>query len=113
FLTAYQPDRGLRERVEAALATLTTQGRAVGYYVVAALQDPGRRSCRSGICSRTGSRCGWTNRSRQTWCSVTAPATAPVEPRPPDATVGPPTRRTLENELPAQCHRQPNKVTKD
>ena len=40
FLTAYQPDRKLRERVKAALATLTTQGRAVGYCVVAALQDP-------------------------------------------------------------------------
>ncbi len=40
FLTAYQPDRKLRERVMAALATLTTQGRAVGYCVVAALQDP-------------------------------------------------------------------------
>jgi len=40
FLTAYQPDKHLRERVKAALATLTTQGRAVGYCVVAALQDP-------------------------------------------------------------------------
>jgi DNA segregation ATPase FtsK/SpoIIIE, S-DNA-T family len=40
FLTAYQPDRQLREGVKAALATLTTQGRAVGYCVVAALQDP-------------------------------------------------------------------------
>src|SRR5262245_39039884 len=40
FLTAYQPDRQLRERVKAALAMLTTQGRAVGYCVVAALQDP-------------------------------------------------------------------------
>ena len=40
FLTAYQPDKDLRERVKAALATLTTQGRAVGYCVVAALQDP-------------------------------------------------------------------------
>jgi DNA segregation ATPase FtsK/SpoIIIE, S-DNA-T family len=40
FLTAYQPDRKLRERVHNALATLTTQGRAVGYSVVAALQDP-------------------------------------------------------------------------
>jgi DNA segregation ATPase FtsK/SpoIIIE, S-DNA-T family len=40
FLTAYQPDRNLRDRVKAALATLTTQGRAVGYCVVAALQDP-------------------------------------------------------------------------
>jgi S-DNA-T family DNA segregation ATPase FtsK/SpoIIIE len=40
FLTAYQPDRNLRERIMNALATLTTQGRAVGYCVVAALQDP-------------------------------------------------------------------------
>jgi len=40
FLTAYQPDRKLRDRVMAALATLTTQGRAVGYCVIAALQDP-------------------------------------------------------------------------
>ncbi len=40
FLTAYQPDRKLRERALAAIATLTTQGRAVGYCVVAALQDP-------------------------------------------------------------------------
>jgi len=40
FLTAYQADRKLRERIIAALATLTTQGRAVGYCVVAALQDP-------------------------------------------------------------------------
>jgi S-DNA-T family DNA segregation ATPase FtsK/SpoIIIE len=39
-LTAYQPDRKLRERVMNSLATLTTQGRAVGYCVVAALQDP-------------------------------------------------------------------------
>ena len=36
FLTAYQRDRELRERIMAALATLTTQGRAVGYCVVAA-----------------------------------------------------------------------------
>ena len=40
FLTAYHPDKGLRERIKADLATLTTQGRAVGYAVVAALQDP-------------------------------------------------------------------------
>ena len=40
FLTAYQADRKLRERTLAALATLTTQGRAVGYCVAAALQDP-------------------------------------------------------------------------
>jgi len=40
FLTAYQADRKLKERILAALATLTTQGRAVGYCMVAALQDP-------------------------------------------------------------------------
>jgi S-DNA-T family DNA segregation ATPase FtsK/SpoIIIE len=40
FLTAYQPDKNLRARIMAALATLTTQGRAAGYSVVAALQDP-------------------------------------------------------------------------
>jgi DNA segregation ATPase FtsK/SpoIIIE, S-DNA-T family len=40
FLTAYQADRKLKDRTLAALATLTTQGRAVGYCVVAALQDP-------------------------------------------------------------------------
>ncbi|MEO3853536.1 FtsK/SpoIIIE domain-containing protein [Acrocarpospora sp. B8E8] len=40
FLTAYQPDRGLKARIGAALATLTTQGRAVGVGVVATLQDP-------------------------------------------------------------------------
>jgi S-DNA-T family DNA segregation ATPase FtsK/SpoIIIE len=40
FLTAYQPERKMRERIMNALATLTTQGRAAGYCVVAALQDP-------------------------------------------------------------------------
>ncbi|NJP27556.1 cell division protein FtsK [Microbispora sp. SCL1-1] len=40
FLTAYQSDKRLRQRITAALATLTTQGRAVGVGVMAALQDP-------------------------------------------------------------------------
>ncbi|MFI6454216.1 FtsK/SpoIIIE domain-containing protein [Streptosporangium amethystogenes] len=40
FLTAYQNDKGLKLRITAALATLTTQGRAVGIGVMAALQDP-------------------------------------------------------------------------
>ncbi|MEU4228915.1 FtsK/SpoIIIE domain-containing protein [Nonomuraea sp. NPDC026600] len=40
FLTAYQADRDLKRRISAALATLTTQGRAVGIGVLAALQDP-------------------------------------------------------------------------
>jgi S-DNA-T family DNA segregation ATPase FtsK/SpoIIIE len=40
FLTAYHPSKTLRDQIKADLATLTTQGRAVGYCVVAALQDP-------------------------------------------------------------------------
>jgi S-DNA-T family DNA segregation ATPase FtsK/SpoIIIE len=40
FLTAYQPERNLRRRAEAAIATLTSQGRSVGVCVVGALQDP-------------------------------------------------------------------------
>jgi S-DNA-T family DNA segregation ATPase FtsK/SpoIIIE len=40
FLTAYLTDRAIRDRIKAALATLTTQGRAAGFSVVAALQDP-------------------------------------------------------------------------
>jgi S-DNA-T family DNA segregation ATPase FtsK/SpoIIIE len=39
-LTAYAPDRKLRDRVTHALSLLLTQGRAVGFAVVAALQDP-------------------------------------------------------------------------
>ena len=40
FLTAYQPERDLRKRAEAAIATLTSQGRSVGVCVVGTLQDP-------------------------------------------------------------------------
>jgi S-DNA-T family DNA segregation ATPase FtsK/SpoIIIE len=36
----YCPDRKIRERVTQALAVLLTQGRVVGYVVIAALQDP-------------------------------------------------------------------------
>jgi DNA segregation ATPase FtsK/SpoIIIE, S-DNA-T family len=39
-LTAYLPDRKLRDRITQSLAVLLTQGRAVGVSVVAALQDP-------------------------------------------------------------------------
>jgi S-DNA-T family DNA segregation ATPase FtsK/SpoIIIE len=39
-LTAYLPDRKLRDRIGHALSLLLTQGRAVGFTVVAALQDP-------------------------------------------------------------------------
>ncbi|MFD3686470.1 cell division protein FtsK [Nocardiopsis sp. NPDC058631] len=40
FLTAYHPDRDVRKRAENAIATLTSQGRSVGFGVLAALQDP-------------------------------------------------------------------------
>ena len=40
FLTAYQPDKQIGQRISAALATLATQGRSVGVGVMAALQDP-------------------------------------------------------------------------
>jgi S-DNA-T family DNA segregation ATPase FtsK/SpoIIIE len=39
-LTAYCTDRDAKKRIEAALSLLLSQGRAVGYYVIAALQDP-------------------------------------------------------------------------
>jgi S-DNA-T family DNA segregation ATPase FtsK/SpoIIIE len=43
FLTAYQPDRKLRERIMNALATLTTQDRAVGYCVSPRYRTRARR----------------------------------------------------------------------
>ena len=39
-LTAYCPDRKIKDRIKAALSLLLSQGRAPGYLVVAALQDP-------------------------------------------------------------------------
>ncbi len=40
FLTAYQPERDLRKRAEAAIATLTSQGRRSASASWRALQDP-------------------------------------------------------------------------
>ncbi|WP_454114337.1 hypothetical protein [Microbacterium lacticum] len=39
-LTAYETDRDLLRRANAAIATLASQGRAVGFVVFACLQDP-------------------------------------------------------------------------
>lgn len=39
FLTTHRPDRDIRRRAENAIATLTSQGRSVGFCVLAALQD--------------------------------------------------------------------------
>ena len=76
FLTAYQADRKLRERTLAALATLTTQGRAVGYAWSPRCKTRAKKSSTSATCSPTRSPCGWTNPTRWTWCSATAPTTA-------------------------------------
>jgi len=39
-LTAYLTDRHAKDRIKAALGLLLTQGRAAGFHVVAAVQDP-------------------------------------------------------------------------
>lgn len=39
-LTAYCPDRAIRQRIGSAMSRLLSKGRAVGVHVVAALQDP-------------------------------------------------------------------------
>jgi DNA segregation ATPase FtsK/SpoIIIE, S-DNA-T family len=45
-LIAYNPDRDLTRRAEAALAIVLSQGRAVGYRVFAFLQDPRKETVR-------------------------------------------------------------------
>jgi len=40
YITAMMPDKKLRTRAEDAIATLLSQGRAVGYSLVGAVQDP-------------------------------------------------------------------------
>ena len=39
-LSTYHTERDLKKRAEAALSLLLSQGRAVGYHVIAAAQDP-------------------------------------------------------------------------
>jgi len=39
-LTSYCPDKKIKDRIRAALQMLLSQGRAVGYLVIAAVQDP-------------------------------------------------------------------------
>ncbi len=45
YLSVYMPDKKLRERADKAVRTILTQGRAPGYAVVAAIQDPRVESC--------------------------------------------------------------------
>ncbi|GGT00123.1 hypothetical cell division FtsK/SpoIIIE protein [Planobispora rosea] len=40
FLTAYVDDRKIRDAINSRLSTLSTQGRSVGFTLIAALQDP-------------------------------------------------------------------------
>jgi S-DNA-T family DNA segregation ATPase FtsK/SpoIIIE len=90
-LTAYV-ERDDRRRIGAALSLLLSQGRAVGVVVVAALQDPARKSCRSGICSRPASPWRSSRRSRPTSYSGAVPGsgarTAPASRSPLPASAG-------------------------
>jgi hypothetical protein len=45
YLTAYQADRKLRERAQAAISALLSAGRAPGFAVIAAVQDPRKEVC--------------------------------------------------------------------
>lgn len=45
YLAAYMPDKKLRERADKAVRVLLTQGRAPGYAVVGAVQDPRVETC--------------------------------------------------------------------
>ena len=58
FLTAYQPDRKLREKIMNALATLDHPGPGGRLLGVAALQDPRKDVLAIRNLFPTGSRCG-------------------------------------------------------
>lgn len=45
YLSVYMPDKKLRERADKAVRTILTQGRAPGYAIIAALQDPRIEAC--------------------------------------------------------------------
>jgi hypothetical protein len=45
YLSAMLPDRKLRERAEKAVSTILALGRAVGYSLVGAVQDPRKETC--------------------------------------------------------------------
>ncbi|MGH3722023.1 MAG: FtsK/SpoIIIE domain-containing protein [Pseudonocardiaceae bacterium] len=73
---AYQPDTGLRQRANAALQSILSQGRAPGVCVVGQIQDPRKQviDCRHLFPSR--SPCVWMNPSRSTWCWATGSGNA-------------------------------------
>jgi len=45
YLSAMMPDKKLRARADAAITTILTQGRAPGYALVGAVQDPRKETC--------------------------------------------------------------------
>ncbi|HEY6542708.1 MAG TPA: hypothetical protein VIZ18_17320, partial [Ktedonobacteraceae bacterium] len=45
YLSFYMADKKLRERADKAIRTILTQGRAIGYSLVAAVQDPRIETC--------------------------------------------------------------------
>src|SRR5258708_31465089 len=45
YLSLYMPDKRLRERADKAIRTILTQGRAIGYSLVGAVQDPRVETC--------------------------------------------------------------------
>lgn len=102
LLTAYQPDRKLRERAEKALATIATQGRAPGVVLVAALQDPRKEvlGLRNLFPTKIGMRL--ERRPRWTWCSATVPERpAPPVTRSPKRCPVSPTSRSTGNANPS------------
>jgi hypothetical protein len=45
YLSVYMPDKRLRERADKAIAAILSQGRAPGFALVGALQDPRKETC--------------------------------------------------------------------
>ena len=64
YLSVYMADKKLRERADKAVRTILTQGRAPGYAVVGAVQDPRIETCgyRNMFSSRIA---GGLNEARQ------------------------------------------------
>jgi S-DNA-T family DNA segregation ATPase FtsK/SpoIIIE len=75
FLTAYCPDRKMRDRINLALATLLSKGRGPGVCVIGALQDPRKEVIGYRNLSRPRSPYGWTRSPRWTWSLATVPVT--------------------------------------
>lgn len=89
-LVAYQTDRDLLRRAEAALSIILSQGRAVGFYVCSgSCRTHARTRSRCGTCSRSPSASASATGKRSPWSSPTAPSRrerpATKSPAPPPA----------------------------